>query len=188
MSEHFQPLKSIQLESGPDGPSLILPSTGKGNDRSALAPLPHFPFSTLSWLGAFGQTVWQQHEVCTALLLLVNPERMCWGITAPVQTPRRDGVSWRLADAVPKGDLDPSRLFVGGSFQTSILTSLDDAADLVPATDGLHLISPVNIKPAGTWCFLRVGGQLDAIDPQTMVTDDWGLRIAEVMRYLNLPD
>jgi hypothetical protein len=177
----------LKLEPGEPMPVAVFPTTtADDNDRPRFL-MPPLPFSTLYWLGTFGETVWQQHERCCALLLLLNTEFRSWGLTAPPQSPRRDGVSWRLADAVPHGEVDPEQLFVAGSFQTTRLTSPDEAQSLVPCHDGLHLVHSVEAEEAGAWCYLRVAGKLDTPHPETLIFDDYGARIYEVMRYLNLP-
>ena len=188
MDKEIQTLRSITLESGNGGPVVVLPALDAEGDEPSRFLLPPLPSSTLNWLGRFAETVWQQHQKCCALLLLVNPERRSWGLTVPPQSSRRDGVSWQLADAVPKGEVDPDKLLVGGTFQTTALSTPDEAADIIPPTDGLHLVQPVNIELGGSWVYLRVAGRLDTPHPEALVTDDWGARIHEVMRYLNLPD
>ena len=92
MSNFSHALQKIELKETAKGPQVVLPDPGDG---TSLKPFdfPYLPYSTLNWLGALGQRVWNEHRKCCALLLLINPERRCWGVTCPPQKPRRDGVS-----------------------------------------------------------------------------------------------
>lgn len=103
MDKTYRKLMSVKLESGPDGPMVVLPPDDEHTTEETFA-LPHLPWSTMNWLGALGGRIWEQHEVCCALLLLINPARQCWGITVPPQKPREDGAWWQLSDAVPMGN------------------------------------------------------------------------------------
>ena len=77
-----QPIKTISLEPGEPMPVVVLPtSTADGNDRPRFL-MPPLPFSTLNWLGAFGETVWHQHQRCCALTCPLKlgpiPDSVIW--------------------------------------------------------------------------------------------------------------
>ena len=43
--------------------------------------LPPLRWSMMNWLGALGGSIWNQHEMCCVLLLLIDPTERCWGLT-----------------------------------------------------------------------------------------------------------
>jgi len=186
MSEYSRVLENLELRAEDDGPMVVLPREGEGPENVPF-PFPHLPLSTINWLGALGGRIWDQHEVCCALLLLINPARRCWGVTVPPQKPRTDGVSWQMADAVPMGNMPETQLYIGGTYQMARADDPEQAISLTPQADGLHFVHAVDIEPAGAWSFLRVEGQLSVCYPEEVVFDDWGARIDEVMRVLGLP-
>lgn len=165
---------------------MILKDAPDGGELPSRLLLPRIPLSTMNWLGAFGQAVWERHQKCHALLLLANPIRQSWSVTVPPQSPREDGVSWRVANVVPHGEVDPGTHLVAGSFQMCRAAVPEDALDLVPPGDGLHLIHPVTVQPGGLWSFLRVAGQLDQYRPEDLIVDDQRVHIEQVMKLLNL--
>lgn len=183
-----RPLQCITLEPSDYGP-LVIPAGNAnepGDDVHLI--LPQLPGSLTTWLGGFGLTVWERHRRCALLLLLINPDRMSWGVTVPPQSGRQDGVSWQVADTLPHSDMLPDPMMVGGSFQTTRLRSPDDAADIVPPTDGVHLVQPVSGRLNGCWIYLRIGGELDTTFLEDVIIDDWQVRVEEVMQYLDLED
>lgn len=185
MSEFSRALRTIDLQCSTDGPMVVLPE-GDGQPAQEPFVFPHLPWSTMNWLGALGDRVWDQHEVCCALLLLINPARRCWGVTCPPQQPREDGVSWQMTDAVPMGNNPETPRHIGGTFQMARADSPEQVLELIPTCDGLHLIHPVGMELAGAWSFLRVQGQLSLRNSEEIVFDDWGMRMDEVIRVLGL--
>ncbi|MGB1125727.1 MAG: hypothetical protein ACPG4Q_11015 [Phycisphaeraceae bacterium] len=183
--ESNRQLTNVNLKSSPDGPMVVLPNE-EGQRCYEPFAFPPLPWSTMNWLGTLSDKIWNQHQVCCALLLLLNPERRCWGVTVPRQESRRDGVSWQLEDFVPNGNTPDTPRHAGGSFQMSVADDPEQAMSLVPQTDGLHLVHPVGMEPAGVWMFLRVEGELTLENPNDIVVDDWSVRCTDVMRVLGL--
>lgn len=181
----YRELLNINLVSGNDGPMVVLPEEEGLTSHEQFA-FPSLPWSTMNWLGTLGNRIWNEHRVCCALLLLINPERRCLGITVPPQLPREDGVSWQMSDGVPHGNTVETPRHVGGSFQMAVVDNPDQALSLVPQADGLHLIHAVGHEPAGLWMFLRVQGELTLENPCDIVFDDWGARCSAVMKVLGL--
>ena len=178
-------LLNINLKAGHDGPLVILPEE-EGLPSPEPFAFPPMPWSTLIWLGTLGGSIWDQHKVCCSLLLLLNPQRRCWGITVPPQKPRREGVSWQMTDTVPMGNTPDTPHHIGGTFQMAQADNPEQVLDLVPKVDGLHLVHRAGAEQAGAWMFLRVEGELALQNPNDIIVDDWGSRIAEVMRVLDL--
>ena len=185
MSEFSQMLRNIDLKETANGPQVMLPDTAEDANHEPF-DFPHLPYSTLNWLGALGQRVWNEHSMCCALLLLINPERRCWGVTTPPQKPRRDGVSWQMTEASPVGEDPQAPLYVGGTFQMAQVDKPEQAVGLVPEIDGLHLVHAVNVFPAGVWTFLRMEGKLSLRYADEVIYNDWDARINEVIRVLGL--
>ena len=178
-------LLNVYLESGSDGPMVILPEE-EGQPSYEPFSFPPLPWSTMNWMGTLGDKIWDQHEVCCALLLLLNPERRCWGLTVPRQQSRRDGASWQLEDSVPYGNTSEMPRYVGGSFQMAVVDNPEQALGLIPHADGLHLVHTIHQEPAGVGMFLRVEDELTLQNPNDIVVDDWSARCTDVMRALGL--
>ena len=186
MQQFEQSLRNISLESQGDRPTVVVPDLESESDGVLRFDFPPLPASTLNWLGALGVNIWAQHELCCALLLLLNPERRCWSVTVPPQKLQTDGVSWQMTDAVAMDHTPKTPLFIGGTYQMAQADDPDQVVSLIPQTDGLHLVHAVGRQPAGAWAFLRVGGELSLRYPGDIIFDDMAARTAEVMRVLGL--
>lgn len=185
MSKFSHALQRINLKETAKGPQVMLPDAGEGTTQEPF-DFPNLPYSTLNWLGALGQRVWNEHRKCCALLLLINPQRRCWGVTTPPQKPRRDGVSWQMTEATPVGDHSGEPLYVGGTFQMAQVEKPEQAVGLVPEIDGLHLVHAVDVFPTGAWTFLRMEGRLSLRYADEVIYNDWDARINDVIRVLGL--
>lgn len=156
MSQFSRALQTIELTSNGDDLLVVLPE-GEEQPNQKSFPFPPLPWSTMNWLGALGGSVWNQHEMCCALLLLINPDRRCWGCTLPPQTPRKDGVRWQMSDAVAMGNTPDTPRHIGGTYQMAQVQHPDEALSLVPEIDGLHIIHPTGMEPAGAYPSNRLG-------------------------------
>ena len=181
----YRELLNVHLKEGSAGPVVVLPESD-GVPRHEPFGFPLFPCSTLNWLGALSGTIWNQHEVCCALLLLIDPTRRRWGITAPPQQPPPDGVNWKLTDYLSRDNTSEMPRHVGGTYQMAVADDPEQALELILQADGLHLVHPVGMEPAGAWMFLRVEGELTLQNPSDIVFDDWSARFTDVMRLIGL--
>lgn len=116
MEPFGKPLRIIRLESQDHGLVSMVDFVGPEGDDVLRFDLPALPVSTLTWLGALGDSIWEEHKVCCSLLLLINHNRHCWGVTVLPQNPRPDCVSWQMADAVPMSNTANIPIHVGGTF------------------------------------------------------------------------
>lgn len=188
MNTVSRPLQCITLESSSEGPLIVQPDGSHQSQDAYDSILPHLPSSMMAWLGCFGKTVWERHRCCCALLLMLSPDNQSWSVTAPPQSAREDGVSWQNADAVPEDLALPGHVIVGGSFQTTRLTSPDEAESLVALTDGVHLIHPLNGPMNGCWVYLRIAGELDVDFLNGVVFDDFQSKVEAVMQFMGFDE
>jgi hypothetical protein len=140
---------------------------------AAFAPftLPFFPVSQSAWLTCLADLFYARHQRIIASLLVLHLPSQEWTMPLlPTQECRIDGVSFRILgqDLV----LLPPACRIGGSFQMAHAATPADAAPLVPAIDGLHIVYSLDSRQS-KHCFLRANGQLTQVLPESVIIDDW---------------
>ena len=135
-------------------------------------PVPAFPLSQSHWLLRLAHLFHLRHQRGLATLLILDLASRQWVMPfLPTQHCTAEGAAFRLLAE----DLHslPATYRVGGSFQSLPAATAQEAQGLVPGFDGLHLIHVPCLGPQIQHFFLRAGGEIHQVQPESAVFDDW---------------
>jgi hypothetical protein len=129
---------------------------------------------------------WQKQQRCIAVALMLDLSLRRWLPILPTQSCSARIVQWNPSD--PYLSALPPQLVLAGSFQSAPPGDLLDAADQVPAFDGLHIVQQRRTSKRGrrTWLFLHSDHQTTLADPAELVSDDLDTALREAQDRLNL--
>jgi hypothetical protein len=133
-------------------------------------PLPPFPSSQCRWISRLADLFYRQHGRCMAVSLMLDQQRWLRP-QIPTQRCDKDGVSWcyRPEDYADR----PASVMLGGSYQTAIITSVDEVLARVPQHDGLHMLCAITGSEPMLYAVLTINSETRIAAPGQFMTDDW---------------
>lgn len=172
----------------PSRPPAGVPGGGAGEGVEPFSPfpMPRVPKSLADWIAIFGETFWQRHRRCAAALLLLGRAHR-WGMTIPPQRCSRDSACWstRLEDSSGEAGLAGDCL-LAGTFQTRMLARGEDPSDAPPPHDGLHFVHVLGEGDPAIHCFVRAGGECEAVPAADVLVDDWDYMLEQCLPRMQL--
>src|SRR5882724_5266700 len=141
--------------------------------------LPPLPMSVTNRCLVMAQSFWATHRRCIGFLLLMDCENHRWGCGIPTQRCSADAACWNIN----RRDFDelPASSVVAGSFQSRVVSNLEELVDAPPPCPGLHLVHRVGGDYNGPEIatFLRAGEICLPIQPEVALFDDWSAALTD---------
>ena len=133
---------------------------------------PPFPLSQSAWLTGLGEHFFERHKRGVAALLLLDTHGGDWARPLlPTQRCSPEGASFQLCASDFAGSPPSHR--VGGSFQLTCATTMEESQAQVPAFDGLHQVYAISGRLRTKYFFVRAQGIVHHMLPESVMFDDW---------------